>query len=113
MATLITVKQREAKTLRFTCISAGAAVDLSTATLAFMVKGSKSDLDASAKISKSDADFGKTLASTGIVTLPLSSIDLNQTPGRYYAELKITFDATNIDKSADMIFVIEQSVIAA
>lgn len=113
MATVIRVKQKEAKTVQFRCTSAGVAVNVSTATLAFMVKAFKTDADGSAKISKVDADFGKSQAASGIVTLPLSATDLDQVAGTYFGELKITFTSANIDKSADITMVIEQSVIAA
>jgi hypothetical protein len=109
----VRVKQKEAKTLRFTCRSNGTPVDLSSATLAFMVKAAKTDSDNQAKISKVDADFGKSQAVAGIITLPISASDLNQTAGLYLGELKITFAASAIDKSADISIIIEQAVIAA
>ena len=103
-------KQTEAKTVTFTCLVDGAVVDLSTATFSFMVKQYKTDLDAAAKITKVNADFGITSAATGILYLPLSSSDLNLTPGDYIGELKITFSPVNIDKSEDIPIVIEQPI---
>jgi hypothetical protein len=113
MTTTLRIKRKEAKTLRFTCTSSGVAVNLSAATMSFMVKSDKTALDAAAIISKVDADFGKTSAASGIVTLPLSASNTDFAPGTYYGELKSYFSATNIDKSADIKFVIEQPVIAA
>ena len=106
----LTFKQAEAKTITFTCLVDGAVYDLTAASFSFMVKKSKNDLDAAAKITKVDGDFGKTLVSTGIITLPLSAVDLNQTPGEYTGELKISIGGANIDKSEDIPITIEQPV---
>lgn len=107
MAT-ITLKQKEAKTIRFTVTDASGIVNLSTATLTFGVKKNKSD--AAYVILKADALFGKVLAATGIVTVPLSATDTDLDQGEYIGELKTFFSATNIDKSADITVVIEQAV---
>ena len=107
MAT-ITLKQREAKTIRFTVTDAGGAVDLSTATLTFGVKKNKSD--AAYVILKLDAVFGKALAATGIVTVPLLATDTDLDQGEYIGELRTFFSATNIDKSADITIIIEEAV---
>jgi hypothetical protein len=110
---LLKFKQKEAKTVQFTCTSNGVAVDLSTATLTFMIKGSKSETDAQARVSKADAAFGKGSAASGIVTLALSATDLTQASGKYLGELKAYFSAASIAKSADIDVVIEGAVIAA
>lgn len=105
----VTLKQKEAKTIRFTVKDAdGAAVDLS-GTLQFDIKRHKRDT--SATVTKADAAFDKTLAALGIVTVPLSSTDLDLEYGDYVGEFKITFSATNIDKSADISIEIQQAVI--
>lgn len=101
-------KRKEAKTLRFTVRSGGGIVDLTTATLQFNVKKHKSET--TAVISKADAVFDKTLALSGIVTVELSMTDLDQTPGDYVGELKTTFSASNIDKSADIPIEIQKAV---
>ena len=108
MAT-ITLKQGEAKTIRFTVTDAGGVVNLVGTTLTFGVKKNKSD--AVYVIEKADAVFGKVLAATGIVTVPLLATDTNQPQGEYVGELKIFFVATNIDKSSDITIIIEQAVI--
>jgi hypothetical protein len=109
----ISLKQKEARTVRFTCTSNGSAIDLSTATLSFMIKGSKSEADSQARISKTNTDFGKTSAASGIVTLDFSASDLTQAAGTYIGELKAIFTASSIAKSNDLIVVIEGAVIGA
>jgi hypothetical protein len=109
----VNLKQKEARTIQFTCTSNGSAVDLSTATLSFMLKGSKSEADSQARISKTNTDFGKTSAASGIVTLALSAADLTQAAGTYLGELKAIFSASSIAKSNDLVVVIEGAVIGA
>jgi hypothetical protein len=106
----VTMKAGEAKTIRFTITDAdGAAVDVSAATLTFMVKQNKGD-DA-ALISKSDGDFDKTQAASGIIDLDISATESNlPAKDAYVAELKVEFSSSNIDKSADIDFVIEEAV---
>lgn len=107
----ITVKAGEAKTIRFSIKDKfGDGVDVSTATLAFDVED-KADRT-SYIFQKTDGDFDKTQAGIGLVTVPVSATDTNQDPGKYTGELKITFSASNIDKSVDIDFVIERSVTA-
>jgi hypothetical protein len=104
----IILKKGEAKTLRFTVKdSAGAPLSMSTATLSFQVKASKAGV---AIISKLDADFDKSQAASGVVTLPLAEANLTQAPGNYWAELKVVFSAADIDKSEDILFVIQEPV---
>lgn len=104
----VTLKQREAKTIRFTVTDDGAAVNLSTTTLRFLMKHAKSET--SYLVSKVDGDFDKSQAAVGIVTVPLSSTDLNQEDGRYIGELVITFGVSNLDRSADIDIKIEEAV---
>ena len=110
---MLRFKQKEAKTVQFTCTANGVAVDLSTAVLSFMIKGSKSETDAQARVSKADVAFGKGSAAAGIVTLALSVADLTQATGKYIGELKAVFSASSVAKSADIDVVIEGAVIAA
>jgi hypothetical protein len=107
MSNIITLKRKEAKTIRFTVTSDGVAADVSTATLSFQIK---SDKDGDALVSKADGDFDKTDAATGVVTVPLSATNLDLTPGKYYGELRTTFSASNIDKSGDITIKIEKAV---
>jgi hypothetical protein len=106
----IALKAGEAKTIRFTVTDAdGDVVDLSSATLAFTVKKRKSS-DISADITKVDGDFDKTQAASGIVDVDISSAESNLPAASYVAELKVTFSATCVDKSADITFTIEAAV---
>lgn len=106
-------KQKEAKSIIFTCLIDGAAVDLSTAVLSFMMKLSKDDLDIDAKITKDHGAFVVTNASIGIVSLPLSTQDLDQVAGEYIGELRIYLSGFDVDKSDDIPITIEQSVLKA
>lgn len=106
----VNLKAGEAKTIRFTVTdTSGAAVDLSSTTLALVVKKRKSS-DVSADITKSDGSFDKTQAASGIVDVNISSSDSSLPAANYVGELKITFSATCIDKSADITFTIEAAV---
>ena len=101
-------KQGEAKSLTLTVKEDGAGVDLSAATLFLGAKKAKADMDFI--IQKEDADFDKSQAASGVVSVFLSATDLNINPGPYVAELKVTFPNATIDKSADLAFVIEAAV---
>jgi hypothetical protein len=105
----ITIKQGEAKTIKFTVTSGGTAVDLTDATLTFAARHRKTD-DAYI-IEKEDTDFNKTLEADGIVTAPLSATDTDQEAGKYYAELRTAFAGGGTDKSDDIIMRIEKAVI--
>ena len=110
MATNIDVKQKEAKTLKFTCTLDGSATDVSGATdLHFGVKRKKSDT--TYLIEKENADFNTDNAASGIVRVALSADDLDLNEGNYVAELRITFSSSNIDKSVDLDFNVEKAVI--
>lgn len=110
MATSVTLKQGEAKTLRFVVTENGVAVDLSAqgVELFFGVKKKKSDTVY--VISKESAAFDVTDASTGVITVTLTSTDTNQTPTSYIGELKIKFSDDSIDKSEDLAIKIDQAV---
>ena len=105
----ITIKQLEAKTLKFTVSDNDGVLDLSEATLSFGMKHRKTDT--AYVIEKAAADFNKDDAATGIATLALSASDLDLDAGKYYAELQTAFVAGGVDKSDDIIIRIEKSVI--
>ena len=109
MATTISLKQEEAKTITLTITQSDVAVDVSSATLKLAVKRNKNDSEYS--IEKLDAAFDKDLASTGVVTVPFSATDTDLDPGSYTGELKIAFSESNIDKSADLTVIITKAVI--
>lgn len=104
------LKQKEAKTLTLTVTRNGSPVDLSGCTLFLGVKGRKDDTQYT--FSKNDADFDKSQAAQGVVSVFLSGEDLDQEPGDYVAELKVQFSGTPtaIEKSADFYLLIQQAV---
>lgn len=106
----IELKKGEAKTLTFTIKNrkTGEVIDVSSATQTFIVKSSKTDV--SGIIEKTDSDFTKTNASNGIVSVTLSTTDTDMTAGTYIAELKTHFSGYMSDKSADIDFIIVESV---
>ena len=96
---MATVIIGEAKTLKFVIKDGdGVARDCTGATFKLFVKENISDT--TYQIEKSDSDFNKTNAATGIIRLPLSSSDIDKDPKTYFAELETTFSATSIDKFA-------------
>jgi hypothetical protein len=105
-----TLKQKEAKTLRFTIRDklTGAVVDVSSATLTFA--GQKQVNPDGLDITKADGTFGKVDAENGIVTLPLSASDLDLDAEVYECELKVEFSASNIDKSTHIELTIEEAI---
>ena len=87
MSSKIRLKQGEAKTITLTVTRAyGMAVDLTGATLFLGVKRHKKDT--AYVFSKVDADFDKTDALTGVVTVYLSAVDTNQLEDDYLGELQ-------------------------
>ena len=105
----VTLKQGEAKALRFTVTDSDSdAIDCSSSICTFTVKTDKSS--ATNLIQKEDASFDKTNAATGILLLPLNVTDTNQTPQEYIAELKIYLAVTSILKSVDITFIVQKSV---
>ncbi len=108
MAGKVSFKRGEAKHLALQVKADGSAVDLSGAALFLGVKKSKADSDFS--LFKADSDFDKSRASEGIVSVFLSSADLDRETGLYVAELKIQFPDGTIDKSLDLALVIEGAV---
>jgi len=93
--TKINLVRKEEKTLKFTVTdSNGTAVSLLNATLKLYIKANKG---AVAVVTKNDADFDKTLASTGIVKLNLTSSDLDRS-GYFYALFETVLNATHTDR---------------
>jgi hypothetical protein len=108
----IVLKQGEAKTIAITVTdAAGAAVDLSGATLTLGVKKTKAD--ASFAIEKDDTDFDKAQAASGIISVNLEETDTDLAEGTYVGELKCEWTGPPevIDKSADFFIQIKGAVI--
>ena len=100
---LIYLIQKEALTLNLTIKdSQGVAVNLSSATLQLTVKEAK--LDTTYLITVADASFNKSLASTGKISCPITSTNLDL-QGEYWALLKITFSASDIKKGYFRLFI--------
>lgn len=106
----IKVKQAEAKNLRLylTSKTDKTPIDLSTATLTFTV--AKRGATPETLFTVTDSEIDKSGAVSGVIFVPLSSTNLNQTPGKYVAELKIYFSADNIDKSDNIDFIVERAI---
>ncbi|MEW6386821.1 MAG: hypothetical protein AB1491_04810 [Thermodesulfobacteriota bacterium] len=108
MASQVTLKQGEAKTLTLTVTEAGQAVDLSGATLFLGVKRYKTDT--AYTFSKNDGDFNKTQAAQGMVSVFLTGADTDREPGAYVGELKAAFPGSVVEKSTDWLVLIEAAV---
>lgn len=103
-------KEGEARSgVQFTIKQDGSAINLSTATLTMSVRNKVTD--ASTIFDKSDSDFDKTDAADGIVTVNFSAADL-ASPGTYVADIKIAFSVTDIRKTEQYRFIIENAVTA-
>lgn len=103
----IKIKQKEAKTLTFTIKdSDGAVIDVSSATLTFIVK---SGMEGTLIFTKDDADFDKTDAANGVVSVVLTTTDTDRT-GTYIGELKTHFSDTNIDKSSNIEIIMQKAI---
>lgn len=109
MAKVLTFKQKEAKPLTLTVREDGNPVNLTGAGLFLGVKRNKSD--AEYVFFKEDEDFNKTDAANGVVSVLLSTSDLDQIAGPYVGELKVSYLDGTIDKSADLQIIINQAVI--
>ena len=110
MAAKLAMKQGEAKTITFTVKdAAGVVVDLSAAILTLGFKKDKADT--AYALAKATAAFGKTLASTGVVTVNLTETDTNLAEGTYVGELKCAWTGPVINKSCDFYLQIKSAVI--
>ena len=105
MATDISLKQKEAKTIAFTI---SGTFSLAAATYQFGVKKHKSV--SAYSIKKVNADFDVSEIDDRKVKVSLSTSDLDLDSGNYKSELQITLSADNIDKSVDIPFEIIESV---
>lgn len=102
------VKRGEQIPIEIDCRLNGAVFDLTSATLSLYFKRSKAE---TAKvIEKLDASFNKAQAGQGIVSVTLTSNDLDQTPGVYVGEMKAEFPDSTLDKSEDIQLEIEPAV---
>lgn len=110
MSKQVAFKQKEAKILTLTVTENGNPVNLAGAELFLGVKKNKSD--ASYVFSKADADFNKAQAASGIVTVFLTNTDLDQEAGPYVAELRVSYLDGTIDKSTDLILIINKAITA-
>lgn len=111
VASKLTLKQGEAKTITFTVKdAAGVAVNLSAATLTLGVKKAKTDT--AYALTKADGVFGKTQAALGIVTVALAEADTDLAEGTYIGELELSWTGgTVIEKTADFYLQIKGAVI--
>jgi len=109
MTTKITVKQGEAKNIKFTITVDGETPDLTDTIATFGVKATKDDTEYT--LFKEDEDFDRSEEADGILRLNLDADDLTLTAGTYFAELKIWFSETSIDKSEDIKLKVVQAVI--
>jgi len=93
----ISLVQKEAKTLKFTVKDAsGTVVNCSSATCSLYCKTNMSD--STYVFSKTDVDFNKSQASSGIIKVGLTTSNLNFV-GKKYLLLMLSFSATNVDKT--------------
>jgi len=106
----ITIKKGEAKDIQFTYTIDGVAQDVSSNTFSFKVK--ENILSETYVIEKADIDFDKTDAANGIVTCNITTTDSNIEARTYIAEIQmIVIAGTNVDKSTDITFIIDEAVI--
>lgn len=107
----IKMKQGEYKTVTLTYKdSDGNAIAVDGATFTATVRhpgANQADL-----FTVSDGSFDKTngsIANGGIILFPISDTNSNQTPGTYILEVKAAITGTNIDKSDDIEFIVEEA----
>jgi ribosomal protein S11 len=105
------IKQGEAKTITFTVKDAqGTGVDLSAATLLLGVKKDKSEAEYT--FAKTDQEFDKSQAASGIVAVNLSAADTDQAEATYIGELKCAWAGPVIKKSEDFFLQVKGAVTA-
>lgn len=105
----IKIKQKEAKIIQFTVTDDNGFADMSNATLTFVVRGTTASGDRTILFTISDGSFDKTNAATGVVKITITATNSDQTVATYVSDLKIEFSSTNIDKSPDIPFIIQQA----
>ena len=113
MAAKLTMKQGEAKTITFTAKdAAGVVVDLSLAAISLGVKLNKSDT--AYAIFKADADFDKSLTSTGVIKVDFDATDTDLSEGTYIGELQFSWTSgATVNKTVDWYLQIKGAVIPA
>lgn len=98
----------EIKRLKFTIRDENNdVVDCSSATFLFHAKETKGT---AADLTVVNASFDVTNAATGIIYCPIDTTGLTHSTD-YFAELQITFSASNIDHSGEMIMTINQPIV--
>jgi hypothetical protein len=103
------IKQGEAKTITFTVKDGqGTGVDLSGAALLLGVKKDKSEADYT--FAKPDAEFDKSQAAMGVVSVNLTAGDTDQPEATYIGELRCSWDGPVIKKSDDFFVQIKRAV---
>ena len=96
--------KKEAKNITFTY-----NVDISSATFDLIVK----DLNGVIKFVKADTDFDKTQIAQKIVSVNLSTDNLDLDLGNYEMQVKTTWNvATSVDKTIILILKIKKSLFA-
>lgn len=109
MVNKLVIKQGEAKMISFTVKDAqGIGVDLSGAALLLGVKKDKSDEDYT--FAKTDEEFDKSQAASGIVSVELSAADTDQPEATYIGELRCAWDGPVIKKSEDFFIQVKRAV---
>jgi hypothetical protein len=108
------MKKGESKTIAFLIKRNGVALDMSALDPApsfkWGVKRQREDSDYI--LEKEDIDFDKTDVADGYVKINVSAIETaGINTGTYMSELKCVFSASDIDKSANIPFTLEKSVI--
>ena len=105
---ILTLKQGEEKPLIITVKdSSGSVVNLDDTTLFLGVKSLKTDTNYA--FSKDDTKFNKDDAAVGVVIVLLETED-TAIDGKFYGELKISYDGGIIEKSSDFILKILKAV---
>ena len=104
----IPFKRGEGRTVTFTITENSTALDVSAATISFYVKAKKSDT--TILITKSDSDFDKTDAGSGIIYCDFSSTDTDITPKSYIGELQLLWTENSKYKSKDFEVYIKEAV---
>lgn len=110
----ITMKKGESKTVAFLIKRNGVALDMSEfaeePTFKWGVKRQRED--AEYIIEKEDEDFDKTDFDNGYVKIVVTAEDTDEVSvGTYMSELKCIFGLSDIDKSGNIPFTLEKSVI--
>jgi formylmethanofuran dehydrogenase subunit E-like metal-binding protein len=104
----IVVKQGEQRVVWFQVRNEeDEVIDLSSATLSFVVKTSPRVVET--VISHTNSDFVKFDASNGNVYLTLTSTDLTLSSRSYVAELTVTL-GTQVAKSRDITFIVQDKI---